>query len=542
MIQFAGAVCFGIVIGWFVYYINRYRKSDLQISDITTVVGILGTGAVTLFSNSTVFAGFAIGLFVGFFAYFAMLIVLVARSENFDLDWFLDGRRRRPVEPYYIPDGTAITERPAISAATPTQVLPQTERQAPAGAPVGGVDDDKIVHLSVVLKPGAPYEDSPRFSGRGPGPALFHARHRTDQKVIDQVTGFAIEHGLKVDQVDADHHTVSLSGSYLQARKAFKPDHLAVYRDGGGYEFVARGGSLSVPAEIADQVVAVMGFDQRPAARPHLKLHENKPRANKARGNKLRPNAVSGSGPAYDPLDIATLYEFPSGADGRGQTIALIELGGGYDKVQIAQYFSDKGVARKGALEDISVGAVNSLNSGPPGSSDGVQFDSYDAEVQMDIEVAGSIAPAANILVYFAPNTANGLYSAIHQAIIDKRATIISISWGFPESAWQKSDTDALNQLFLTCQSDVTICVASGDIGGTDGVAGGALTPDFPASSPNVLACGGTSCPSGAMVTATRQGADTARGLTCRPTNSWPSSAICGVSRTSRVTPTTMRA
>jgi kumamolisin len=498
MIQFAGAVCFGMVIGWFVYYINRYRKSDLQFSDITTVVGILGTGAVTLLANTTIFAGFAIGLFIGFFAYLAMLIYLVSRSKNFDLDWFLDGRRRRPAEPYYIPDGTAITERPAITAATPTQTLPQTRRDAPASAPVGDVDDGKIVHLSVVLKPGVPYDDGARFSGRGLSAAEFHARHRTDDKVIDQVVKFALENDLKVEQVDPDHHTVRLSGTYLRARQAFKPDHLAVYRDGDN-EFVARSGSLSVPAEIVDQVVAVMGFDQRPAARPHLRAHANQPSANRSnakRGNKLRANAVSGSGPAYDPLDIARLYQFPDG-DGSGQTIALIELGGGYDKGQMAQYFADKNIARTGTLEDISVGAANTPNSGTPSTSNGVPFDSYDAEVQMDIEIAGSIAPAANILVYFAPNNPQGLYSAVHQAISDKRAAIISTSWGFPESTWQVKDTCALNLLFLSCQAEATICVASGDLGGTDGVEDGTLTPDFPASSPNVLACGGTSCPIG---------------------------------------------
>jgi len=362
------------------------------------------------------------------------------------------------------------------------------------------VDDDKIVHLSVVLKPGVPYDGSARFSGRGSGAAQFHARHRSDDKVIHKVVRFALEHGLQVDKIDPDHHTIELSGSYLRARQAFQPDHLALYRDGDS-EFVARSGSLSAPAEIADQVVAVMGFDRRTAARPRHGLRADKPHptkshAKKRRGIKLLPNAVSGNGPAFDPLEIARLYQFPVNVDGRGQTIALIELGGGYDKAQIAKYFSDKGVVRTGTLEDISVsGATNSPKSGPTGDSDGIQFDTFDAEVQMDIEIAGSIAPAADILVFFAPNDANGFHSAIRKAVSDKRVTVISISWGFPESAWHELDTQALNQLFQSSRADVTICVASGDLGGTDGVTGGALTPDFPASSSNVLACGGTSCP-----------------------------------------------
>jgi kumamolisin len=39
----------------------------------------------------------------------------------------------------------------------------------------------------------------------------------------------------------------------------------------------------------------------------------------------------------------------------------------------------------------------------------------------------------------------------------------------------------------------ITVLVAAGDDGATDGVTGGALTVDFPASSPYVVACGGTS-------------------------------------------------
>src|SRR5207253_464539 len=55
-----------------------------------------------------------------------------------------------------------------------------------------------------------------------------------------------------------------------------------------------------------------------------------------------------------------------------------------------------------------------------------------------------------------------------------------------------------------SCQAEVTICVASGDLGGMDGA--GALTPDFPASSPYVLACGGTSRSSGGAESAWNDG------------------------------------
>lgn len=109
-----GAAGFGAIIGWYVYYVNRYRKGDVQLSDITTIVGVLGGASVAavLQPGGALFGGFGIGLFAGFFGYYARLNKLVDSSANFDQDWFLDGRRKRPVEPFYVPDEIAQTVRP----------------------------------------------------------------------------------------------------------------------------------------------------------------------------------------------------------------------------------------------------------------------------------------------------------------------------------------------------------------------------------------------------------------------------------------------
>jgi hypothetical protein len=123
-LQIAGAAGFGIIIGWYIYYINRYRKGDVQFSDLTTVVGTIGGAAVLgLFpSGSDLFGGYGIGLFVGFFAYFLVLIILVKRSNNFDSDWFLDGRRRDVQPGYVIPSDVrpsmAMMEAPQAQNAT----------------------------------------------------------------------------------------------------------------------------------------------------------------------------------------------------------------------------------------------------------------------------------------------------------------------------------------------------------------------------------------------------------------------------------------
>lgn len=104
-LQLLGAGGFGAIIGWYVYYINRYRKSDVQLSDLVTIIGVLGGGAIlALFPAGTdLFGAYGIGLFLGFFGYFLALAIMVAVSRNFDVDWFLDGRRIWPVQGYEIP-------------------------------------------------------------------------------------------------------------------------------------------------------------------------------------------------------------------------------------------------------------------------------------------------------------------------------------------------------------------------------------------------------------------------------------------------------
>lgn len=97
--QLLGAGGFGALIGWYIYYINRYRTDAVQLGDVVTLLGAIGGGAVlTLFPEQTdLFGAYGIGLFVGFFGYFVVLLILVARSDGvFTGTWFLDGRRKKP--------------------------------------------------------------------------------------------------------------------------------------------------------------------------------------------------------------------------------------------------------------------------------------------------------------------------------------------------------------------------------------------------------------------------------------------------------------
>ena len=114
-LQQIGALAFGVVIGWYVYYINRYRRGDVQLSDLVTLLGVIGGPAVlALFPQGTdLFGAYGIGLAAGFFAYFAVMIVLVAASGGtFGSGYFLDGRRKKPHDDEFIPSDLQIPTRP----------------------------------------------------------------------------------------------------------------------------------------------------------------------------------------------------------------------------------------------------------------------------------------------------------------------------------------------------------------------------------------------------------------------------------------------
>jgi len=113
LLQLLGAGCFGAVIGWYLFFLNRYRAGDVALGDLVTVVGAIGGGAIlALFpAKSDLFGAYGIGLALGFFGYFGVLALLVARSSSFGGEWFLDGRRKQPASDEVVPEGTAQTVR-----------------------------------------------------------------------------------------------------------------------------------------------------------------------------------------------------------------------------------------------------------------------------------------------------------------------------------------------------------------------------------------------------------------------------------------------
>ncbi len=303
-----------------------------------------------------------------------------------------------------------------------------------------------------------------RFLSRG----AFAAAHGAHPDDLGRVRSFAAAHGLAVVGEHPGGRTVSLVGGLRSMEEAFGVRLQRWTHDQGSYR--GRTGPIQLPPELSGIVLGVFGLDNRPQARPHFR-------------RRIRATATDRS---YPPTAVAAAYAFPPAASGAGEGIAVIELGGGYRSADLAAFFGGLGMPVP-SIEAVPVdGAANAPTGDPNGP---------DAEVELDLEVAGSCAPGAQLTAYFAPNTDRGFLDAVVSAIHNptRTASIVSISWGGPEPAWTPQATAAFESAFQDAAVlGVTVTAAAGDGGATDGGTAGTLEVDFPASSPYVVAAGGT--------------------------------------------------
>jgi kumamolisin len=185
---------------------------------------------------------------------------------------------------------------------------------------------------------------------------------------------------------------------------------------------------------------------------------------------------------------VAQLYNFPTGLDGAGQCIGILEFGGGFSTDDLNTYFQQLSLSTP-SVTAVSVDGVT--NQPAPGQ------DSPDTEVMLDIEMSGALAPGAKIAVYFSNFTEQGWVDAITTAVHDdvNKPSVLSVSWGYPEGQliWSAAAIQAVNEAFQAAAAmGVTVCCATGDDGSRDQVDDGLAHCDFPCTSAYVLACGGT--------------------------------------------------
>ncbi|MHA6204975.1 S53 family peptidase [Dyella soli] len=332
---------------------------------------------------------------------------------------------------------------------------------------LGPHDDTAPIDVTVVL----------RRKGIRPAPAAwphppaarredFGTHWGADAADAESVRGFARTHGLQETGCELHRRVMHLRGAPQALQQAFGVQLGRYQVSAGGPVMLGCHGKPQLPADVAPAVIAVLGLDKRPVARPHFR------------------RAMAAASTSYTPIQVGQLYDFPANTDGSGQTLAVIELGGGFTQADFTQYLQGLGINHPPTVTQVSVAGGTSQTG-----SDA------DGEVMLDVEIIGALAPGAAIALYFAPNTDQGFYEAISQAAHDttNHPSIISISWGGPEDSWSAPSLAAMQSALEDAVAlGVTVTVACGDSGFTDGESDGKPHVDFPASSPYVLACGGT--------------------------------------------------
>jgi kumamolisin len=346
----------------------------------------------------------------------------------------------------------------------------------------GPTDPNEQIQVTVFLRRGSKPTEFPSAAQMGaslPSERKYLSReqfaqvHGASAADVGKIRTFAAQYNLQVTSEDRASRIVKLSGSVQSFNDAFGANLRRYEHSSGSYR--CRTGTLTIPADLEFIIEGVFGLDNRPQAKTHFRVRNKQP--------SVSPQATTLS---YSPLQVAKAYAFPTGATGAGQCIGIIELGGGYRTTDLDSFFGNLGISTP-KVTAVSVDGGANASTGDSSGPDG--------EVELDIEVAGAIAPAAEIAAYFAPNTDQGFIDAITTAVHDAnlKPSIISISWGGPEDSWTEQSRNALSS---ACQDaatmGITVLAASGDNGSSDGSASGAPTVDFPAASPYVVACGGT--------------------------------------------------
>jgi kumamolisin len=358
--------------------------------------------------------------------------------------------------------------------------IPGTERHVMRGAKsIGPANPSERFEVTVRLKHKSPIPAKALDGTSRPRTRTYlthdqmESQHGADPAHIAKVEAFAHSAGLTVVETSPVRRSVMLSGTVAKFEKAFGVK-LEQFEHPTRGTYRGRIGQIQIPADLGGIVEGVFGLDNRPFARSHT-------------SRRNASNAAQFQG--YKPTQVAQFYNFPANLDGTGQTIGIIELGGGYKSSDLTSYFKQIGVP----VPNVTAVSVDHGRNAPTNAN------SADGEVMLDIEVSAAVAPKAKIVVYFTANTSDkDFLDAITTAIHDKtnNPSVISISWGGPEETATNSFQKQFDQALQAAAAlGITVTIASGDSGAADEGPNewdGVAHADFPASSPYALGCGGT--------------------------------------------------
>jgi subtilase family serine protease len=322
-------------------------------------------------------------------------------------------------------------------------------------------------------------------------PEQFGARFGLSSADLGKVSSWLTSQGFTITGVARSSTFINFSGTVAQAQQALGTSiHTLSYN---GEQHIANVTDPVLPSAVAAVVTSITGLnDFRP--KPHSRPHNASPI------DPTQPLFTQTTGTTTShyiaPADLYTIYDYPwtpagvasATNTGAGITIAVM----GQTDLTSGNTLPDANIA---AFRNAAgLPAINLTVRLAPGSVDpGISTADID-EAHIDVEWSGSAAPGASILYYYGRDA---LANSLTQAIDNKVAPILSISYGLCEPSWGTAMLATYNQTLAQANAQgQTVVSSSGDSGATDcdvdGLASEGLAVDFPGSSPYVTSAGGT--------------------------------------------------
>ncbi|HEX4511159.1 MAG TPA: protease pro-enzyme activation domain-containing protein, partial [Burkholderiaceae bacterium] len=346
----------------------------------------------------------------------------------------------------------------------------------PGARAMAAADPEQWLEVTLKLRRRAPLPEVAAPAPRRWSREELQDQFGADPQVVARIEDVFTSLGLAVLASCAGTRSVKLGGPVKTMEAAFHVK-LMKFQHATHGDYRGRVGAVHVPIAVAADVEAVFGLDDRRAVR-------RRPGARKLLSSVAHGTHAS-KRPWFFPAELATAYDFPPG-DGAGQVIGVLEFGGGFFPGDLAAFVQQAGLPATANVIPISV------DHAPTDAQDEAV-----GEVMLDIEAIAGVCPKATVPVYFAQFTEKGWVDVLDAAVHDTthRPQVLSVSWGYAEDAyiWTQAAMDQVDEaLKESALLGITVCVAAGDDGSSDGITDGHAHVDFPCSSPYVLAVGGT--------------------------------------------------
>jgi kumamolisin len=356
----------------------------------------------------------------------------------------------------------------------------------PNSVAIRRTNPNKWIELTVGVRRLKPLPDLSALEAKRPAERQYMTRdqlrteHGSDPAAIEKIQKFAVDHQLVVTRNEPASARLGIAGTVANVSHAFGVKLLDYSHPKLG-DFHARTGPVSLPTEVVRAITGVFGLNN------HRVMH----RLPRSRQKVDASASFSKTRPWFIPTELAGIYNFPN-ADAHSQCIGLLEFGGGVEQSDVTSYFQKIGLP----APKVQIIAVDGVSTDPTADPDST------GEVMLDVDIAGALAGGAKVAVYFSTFDEKGLVDILSTVINDRTndPSVLSVSWGWDENQpftngilWSAAAIEHVNHsLLAAAHLGITVCVSTGDDGSEAQVQDGHAHVNFPATSPYVLAVGGT--------------------------------------------------